>query len=139
MAESRGRIKMIIKEENNFYNKKIKPFANDNRKQMTKAEACLWKYALRNKMLGVTFNRQRPVMNYIADFMCKDLKLIIEVDGFSHTFEEVIENDKIRQEHLEKNGFKVIRFLDNEVLTNIQQVRNKIFEVITELKTTENN
>jgi len=139
VAESRGRIKMIIKEENNFYNKKIKPFANDNRKQMTKAEACLWKYALRNKMLGVTFNRQRPVMNYIADFMCKDLKLIIEVDGFSHTFEEVIENDKIRQEHLEKNGFKVIRFLDNEVLTNIQQVRNKIFEVITELKTTENN
>lgn len=130
---------MIIKEENNFYNKKLKPFANDNRKQMTKAEACLWKYALRNKMLGVSFNRQRPVLNYIADFMCKDLKLIIEVDGVSHTFEEVIVKDEIRQERLEKGGFKVIRFLDNEVLTNIQQVRNKIFEVITELKTTENN
>lgn len=129
----------IIKEENNFYNKKLKPFANDNRKQMTKAEACLWKYALRNKTMGVTFNRQRPVLNYIADFMCKEIKLIIEVDGLSHTFEEVIEKDKIKQQELEGNGFTVIRFSDKEVLTNIQQVRNRILEIITELKTKQEN
>jgi very-short-patch-repair endonuclease len=104
---------------------------------MTKAEACLWKYALRNKMMGVIFNRQRPILNYIADFMCKELKLIIEVDGFSHTFEKVIENDKIRQDNLERMGYKIVRFSDKEVLTNIQQVRNRIFEIVTELKNKE--
>ena len=91
----------------NYYNKNLKSFAGENRKQMTMAEACLWKYALRAKLMGFTFNRQRPVLNYIADFMCKDLKLIIEVDGYSHTLEEVIRNDIIRQKKLEAAGFKV--------------------------------
>lgn len=73
---------------------------------MTKAEACLWKYALRaRQMKGYQFRRQRPVINYIADFMCKDLMLIIEVDGLSHQFEEVIRKDKIRQEALEASLF----------------------------------
>lgn len=77
-------------ESYNLYNKKLQPYASKNRKQMTKAEACLWKYVLKAKMTGYTFNRQRPVLNYIADFMCKEKKLIIEVDGITHTFEEVI-------------------------------------------------
>lgn len=84
--------------------------------------------------MGYTFNRQRPVMNYIADFMCKPLKLIIEVDGYSHTLESVIEKDRIRQNNLEKAGFKVIRFRDKEVLTQILQVRTVIFGVIKELE-----
>lgn len=68
----------MIAEKNNhlLYNKSLQPFASENRKQMTKAEACLWKYALRAKQMGYTFNRQRPVLNYVADFMCKELKLI---------------------------------------------------------------
>ena len=64
---------------------------------MTKAEACLWRYVLRaRKMKGYSFRRQRPVLHYIADFMCKELKLIIEVDGITHQFEETIKYDKIR-------------------------------------------
>ncbi len=90
---------------------------------MTKAEACLWKYALKARLMkGYTFNRQRPVLNYIADFMCKDLLLIIEVDGFSHFNEEAYKKDLTRQTALENNGYKVIRFLDNEVLKDIQNV-----------------
>ena len=90
---------------------------------MTKAEACLWKYALKGRtMMGYTFNRQRPALNYIADFMCKELFLIIEVDGFSHYNEEAYKKDLIRQKALEDNGYKVIRFLDNEVLKDIQNV-----------------
>lgn len=122
------------KENYNLYNKSLQPFANENRKEMTKAEACLWKYALRAKQMGYTFNRQRPVMNYIADFMCKPLKLIIEVDGYSHTLESVIEKDRIRQFNLEKAGFKVIRFSDREVMTQILKVRAVILEVIKELE-----
>lgn len=90
---------------------------------MTKAEACLWKYELRAKKLkGYSFRRQRPVLNYIADFMCTDLMLIIEVDGITHWDEEVVKKDKVRQRKLEEVGFKVIRFDDAEVLNDIENV-----------------
>lgn len=81
----RGRI-MKADETNNYaYNKKLQPFANRLRKVMTKAEACLWKYVLRSRqMKGYQLRRQRTVLNYIADFLCKELKLVIEVDGSTH-------------------------------------------------------
>jgi len=90
---------------------------------MTKAEACLWKYVLRaSKMKSYGFRRQRPVLNYIADFMCKELMLIIEVDGSIHELEDVRKNDEQRQRALEEAGFTVLRFTNEEVLTNIQFV-----------------
>ena len=107
------------------YNKNLQPYANRLRKEMTKAEACLWKYVLRaGKMKGFQFRRQRPVLNYIADFMCKELMLVIEVDGITHHFEEVIKNDERRQKVLETAGFTVIRFTDDEVLNSINAVYN---------------
>lgn len=125
---------MIAEKDNHLlYNKNLQPFANKNRKQMTKAEACLWKYALKAKQMGYTFNRQRPVLNYIADFMSKELKLIIEVDGYSHLLEDVIENDIIRQQRLENAGFKVIRFKGEEVLKDVKRVREIIQITINEL------
>ena len=85
---------------------------------MTKAEACLWKYVLRARtMKGYQFRRQRPVLNYIADFMSKELRLIIEVDGFTHQFEEVLEKDQKREQALQKAGFRILRFSDQEVLS----------------------
>jgi len=121
-------------ERNNQYNKNLKPFANENRNAMTKAEACLWKFVLRGKKLGFTFNRQRPVLNYIADFMCKELKLIIEVDGYTHLLEDVIKNDLVRQTNLEEVVFKVIRFKDEELLKEIDRVRMVILETLEQLK-----
>lgn len=77
---------------------------------MTKAEACLWKYALRaSQMKGYGFRRQRPVLNYIADFMCQELFLIIEEDGITHQDEKVIENDKVRQSRLKAVSFTLLR------------------------------
>ncbi len=109
---------------NHAYNKILGPYANALRKDMTKAEACLWKYILRASGLrGYPFRRQRPVLNYIADFMCKDLMLIIEVDGITHLDENVIKNDKIRQQKLENLGFTVLRFTDDDVLKHIEEVR----------------
>ena len=90
---------------------------------MTKAEACLWKYILKAKQLkGYQFRRQRPVLNYIADFICMELMLIIEVDGITHHWEETIVKDKKKQSDLEAAGFSVLRFTDDEVLEDIKAV-----------------
>ena len=117
--------------DNHFYNKNLQPNANRLRKEMTKAEACLWKYVLRaGKMKGYGFRRQRPVLNYIADFMCKELMLVIEVDGSIHELEEIRKNDEQRQKALEEAGFTVMRFTNHEVLTNIQWVQSCLEEWI---------
>ncbi len=116
---------------NHFYNKNLQPNANRLRKEMTKAEACLWKFVLRaGKMKGYSFRRQRPVLNYIADFMCKELMLIIEVDGSIHELEDVRKNDEQRQKALEEAGFTVLRFTNHEVLTNIKWVHSYLEEWI---------
>ncbi|MFC0773122.1 endonuclease domain-containing protein [Terrimonas alba] len=116
---------MVSKHDNYYYNKNLQPYANRLRKEMTKAEACLWKYVLRaGQLKGFPFRRQRPVLNYIADFMCKELKLIIEVDGITHHWEDAIKKDEIRQKALESAGFTVLRFSDEEVLNNVQAVFN---------------
>lgn len=118
--------------ENNWhYNRTLQPYARKLRMDMTKAEVCLWKYALKaGKLSNWQFRRQRPVLKYIADFMCKDLFLIIEVDGYTHQFEEALDKDLIREKELEKVGFKVIRFHDEEVLNDIENVRRLLEDVV---------
>ena len=116
---------MTDKYSNHGYNKNLQPYANRLRKEMTKAEACLWKYILKAKQLrGYQFRRQRPVLKYIADFMCLELMLIIEVDGLTHHWEETILKDKRKQADLEAAGFTVLRFTDDEVLNNIKTVHD---------------
>jgi very-short-patch-repair endonuclease len=80
--------------------------------------------------MGYWFNRQRPVGKYIADFLCKELMLIIEIDGLTHQFEEVSENDILREEELEALGFAVIRFDDDEVLNDIDNVKRTLISFI---------
>ena len=127
-AENELKILEKAKPENNFlYNNNLKIKAQKLRSNMTKAEACLWKYVLQGRRLkGFQFRRQRPVLDYIADFMCKELMLIVEVDGISHTYEEVALNDEKRQEVLESAGFKFLRFTDEEVLTDINGVWRRL-------------
>ncbi len=115
-----------------LYNNKLKENARNLRNNGTKAEACLWKYVLRAGMMrGYNFRRQRPVLNYIADFMCKELKLIIEADGITHDNETTQTNDAVRQKVLEEAGFVVLRFTDNEILNNIEGVRAEIEKHVT--------
>lgn len=110
---------------NHAYNKNLQPYANRLRKEMTKSEACLWKYVLKAKQLrGYQFRRQRPLGNYIADFVCMELMLIIEVDGLTHHWDETILKDKKKQTDLEAMGFTVLRFTDDEVLNNIKIVHD---------------
>lgn len=121
---------------NNFaYNKDLQPLANKLRKEMTKAEASLWKYVLRARgMKGYQFRRQRPVLGYIADFMCRELGLVIEVDGITHRFEETTVKDDRKDHDLAVIGFRVLRFSDDDVLKNIQGVAKRIEDVIAEIE-----
>ena len=117
------------------YNNNLRKFANTNRHKATKAEACIWKYILRaKKMKGYGFKRQRPVLNYIADFMCQELKLIIEIDGSSHDSPEAFEKDQLRQKKLEQAGFTVIRFTNSDVLTQMDSVRKAIAATISHIE-----
>lgn len=94
------------------------------RKNLTEAEKKLW-YYLRNVSLGFKFRRQHPIGSYIVDFVCLEKFLIIEVDGGQH-FNSV--EDKMRDIFLEKEGYKVLRFWNNEVLENSEGVLIKIKE-----------
>ena len=112
-----------MKYDNHKYNKHLQPYANKLRKEMTKAEACLWKYILKaGQLKGYQFRRQRSISKYIADFMCMELMLIIEVDGITHHWEETILKDKRKQADLEAAGFTVLRFKDEEVLNDLNAV-----------------
>ena len=113
--------------DNHNYNKNLQPNANRLRKEMTKAEACLWKYILSAKQLrGYQFRRQRPILKYVADFVCLELMLIIEVDGLSHHWEETMIKDRRKQSDLEAAGFTILRFTDEEVLNNIKIVHEEL-------------
>ena len=122
---------------NNYYNKKLQPFAHDLRGSMTKAEACLWKYALRARQIkGYSFRRQRPILNYIVDFACLELNLVIEVDGYTHSLDETIYKDFIKQKALEDAGYRVLRFSDSEVLKDMGNVILQIESCVEELEST---
>jgi very-short-patch-repair endonuclease len=125
---------LIEMNKNNFYKKNHRPFAHELRQNMTKAEVCLWKYALKTgKMKGYSFKRQRPVLNFIVDFICLELKLIIEVDGYSHFLDEVIEKDRIKDITLKEAGYIMVRFTDTQVLKDITNVVLEIESIIDKM------
>lgn len=93
---------------------------------MTDAEKKMW-YSLRDRRFeDLKFRRQHPIPPYIADFICEDLNLIIELDGGQHTEEADLERTKF----LESQGYKVIRFWNNDVLTNTDGVLLNLKELI---------
>jgi very-short-patch-repair endonuclease len=104
-------------------------------KSMTRAENCLWKYGLRARQIKkYVFERQKPVMSYVADFLCKPLRLIIEIDGSGQVDPEAGKHAKSRQLELETSGFTVLRFKDEDVLRDMDEVRTKISSVIVSLE-----
>ena len=116
------------------YNKNLKPVARKLRAQSTKAERRIWYELLSGKkFLGYKFLRQRAIDNFIVDFFCRELKLIIEIDGKSHDFPDVIARDNIRSERLKELGYEIIRFSDWEVLNDLPEVQvllvNKIHDL----------
>src|SRR5688572_16473362 len=104
-------------------------FANAKflRAHMTPAELILWEQ-LRNNKLGVRFKPQHPMMHYIADFYSYALKLVIEIDGPIHNFS--IQKDNERTKAIEEAGNMVIRFPNEDVINDLENVLSKIREVV---------
>jgi len=98
---------------------KITLLARNLRKTPTRAENLLWRHLRLKQVEGFKFRRQAPVENYIADFVCFEKRLIIEVDGGQHA-DSV--RDKNRDLWFKENGFKVLRFWNNDVLGNTEGV-----------------
>ena len=114
-----------------IYDPKRAAFAEDLRKGMTKAEACLWKYALKaGKLKGYGFHRQWPMFGFIADFYCAELKLIVEVDGGYHGSSAQQQRDASRTKILEQEGFRVIRFTNEQVLQHMVSVIGSLEELV---------
>jgi len=102
------------------YNQNNKNYARENRKNSTKCEGLIWHMILKNKNLWVKFMRQRTIWNYIVDFYCKELKLIIEIDWESHNYK--VSYDEKRKKYLEEIWFKVLVYTDDQVLANLNWV-----------------
>ena len=116
------------------YNPKLKELAKKLRKDSTLAEILLWNELRARKMKGYQFMRQKPIGNYIVDFFCSKLKLVIEIDGASHS--DKLKKDRIRQERLGALGLKVLRFQDITVKKDIRSVLRAIELFIEEQEET---
>jgi very-short-patch-repair endonuclease len=107
---------------------KLRPFAKDLRKNSTLAEKHLW-YNLRANRLGHKFKRQVPIGNYIVDFACLQKRLVIELDGGQHMDNQ--EYDRERTDWLNVQGFRVLRFWNNEVLQQTTAVVEAIMKALS--------
>ena len=115
----------------------LKTFVKEHRSNPTQAEIVLWKSLRGNKLDNYKFRRQHIIDSYIADFVCLSKKLIIEVDGLIHQLPENIISDIERTEALNKLGFEVIRFTNDEVLYQTEKVLSHIVEKISLIETTQ--
>jgi very-short-patch-repair endonuclease len=104
--------------------------ARELRKHMTEAERTLWKHLRLRQFAGHKFRRQQPIGQYIVDFVCFERRLIIEVDGSQHSEHNL--TDTRRTEGLQTEGFRVLRFWNNQVLAETDAVKEKILEMLTE-------
>ena len=108
------------------YNKNLKEFSRDLRSHSTLSEILVWQKLRSSQFRGYAFNRQKPLGNYIVDFYCLKLDLVIEVDGNSHFFEESVVEDQERQKVIERMGLNFLRFSDLEVKRSMPSVLEEI-------------
>ena len=113
---------------------KIKDFSRKLRSEMTEAETRLWQHLRARQINGFKFRRQHPVGNYILDFACIEVKLAIEVDGGQHN--ELQVQDNLRTAWLETQGWRVLRFWNNDVTGNIEGVLDEICKTLSRVKFT---
>ena len=116
------------------YNPKLKALAAQLRSRGTKSEILLWNQLKGGQLNGLRFIRQKPIGDFIVDFYCKEVGLVIELDGLSHQCNEVMDLDERKQSYLESIGLKVIRFEDEEVIRDIRNVMRVIEYTALSLK-----
>lgn len=120
---------MTSEHSNYNYNKDLKEFARNLRNNSTLPEIILWEKVLRRKQLqGYSFLRQRPIGNYIVDFFCKDLNLVVEIDGEIHKFQR--SKDKKREAEIKEMGYSIKRINNADILNALTLVRRTLEEFI---------
>ena len=112
------------------YNPRLKELARTLRNNSTLSEVLLWNHLKGKQMRGYDFHRQKPIDNYIVDFFCPRLRLIIEIDGQSHAFKG--KKDEQRKNRLELLGCYILRFDDLDVKKNMEGVLATIKKWIEE-------
>ncbi|WP_136622397.1 MULTISPECIES: endonuclease domain-containing protein [Mesorhizobium] len=96
--------------------------ARSMRKVMTSAELKLWNELRAHRLMGLGFRRQLPVAGYIVDFACPEKKLVVEVDGSQHAKAEAVTSDEARTLRLEQDGWTVLRFWNDDIIRDIDNV-----------------
>ena len=108
------------------YDPKLKELARQLRNDSTKTEIFLWLKLKGKQMYGYDFHRQKPIDHYILDFFCYYLMLGIEVDVYSHEFLEVYNKDTVKEKRMNQLGITVLRFTDEQVLKDMENVLRAI-------------
>ena len=116
------------------YNPKLQALAAQLRSRGTKSEILLWNQLKGGQLNGLRFIRQKPIGDFIVDFYCKEVGLVIELDGLSHQYNEVMDLDERKQSYLESIGLKVIRFEDEDVIRDLPNVMRVIEYTALSLK-----
>jgi very-short-patch-repair endonuclease len=106
--------------------------ARQLRSNQTNTERILWNRLRARRLNGLRFRRQFPIGNFIADFCCKEYQLVIERDGGQHAEQRIIKNADGRTQLIENRGYKVLRFWNNEVLTNMDGVLESILDTVAQ-------
>lgn len=106
--------------------------ARNLRKASTEQERIIWGLVRNRQLNGLKFVRQYPIGKYIADFACRRLKPVIELDGGQHNEDDNINYDKERTKYMEAKGYRVIRFWNNEIDNNLEGVYERLLEIISE-------
>ncbi|MFT6008588.1 MAG: very-short-patch-repair endonuclease [Parasphingorhabdus sp.] len=107
--------------------------ARSLRNEATPAERKLWKYLSKRQVDGRKFSRQMPIGPYYADFLCRELALIIEIDGYSHDMRQ--SEDATRTQDLIDHGYRIVRFTNDDVLINVEGVVRQIELAIANIPT----
>lgn len=113
------------------YNPKLKELARELRNDSTLGEVLLWN-EIKGKAFGFDFHRQKPLLNYIVDFYCSELNLVVEIDGRYHSHKEKFEADVIRGQELAKYNLTTLRFTETEVKNDMANVLRTIEQYIVE-------
>ncbi|WP_315786853.1 endonuclease domain-containing protein [Bradyrhizobium sp. SZCCHNPS1003] len=113
--------------------KRIRGFAKAMRREPTDAEAAMWRLLRDRRLSQFKFRRQVPFRDYILDFVCFEQRLVIEIDGSQHA--DAV-RDRTREEVLAREGFRVVRYLNNEVLLQRSAVLEDILVKLSEPRET---
>jgi len=106
----------------------LQEYAREMRHEATDAEHWLWQRLRDRRLLGVKFRRQVPIGHYIVDFVCKERRLVVEIDGSQHQGQQGY--DEHRTAFLEQQGYRVVRYWNNEVLAQGEAVLEDLIRVL---------